>query len=448
MRIAVFGLGYVGTVTAAVLSSNGHEVRAVDVDDSKVSAIANGTSPVVEAGLDDLIKGGVRSGSLRATVDSRSALEGAELSLICVGTPSSNTGSTDLQFVMRAVEDITRILRDEPRRFHSIVIRSTVPPGTVEDVIRPLVDQFQGSTTNIGVGMCPEFLREGTAVADFYNTPFNVLGTFDSRVADAVESLFAFLDEPLRVVSPRVAESIKYACNAFHATKVSFANEMGRLLRELGVDSREVMKVFCSDTKLNISAEYLAPGFAFGGSCLPKDLRSLLYLARTSFLDLPLLSGVLSTNALAINCVIDRVVESGVRSVALFGLSFKSSSDDLRESPYVVLAEALIGKGYDLRVYDPIVEPSKLIGTNRQYVNSKLPHLKRILTSDPATALDGADLVLVGTTDKESLDAVCAARPAFILDLNGRLGERIESLPGYEGVAWERSAPQLAALPC
>jgi GDP-mannose 6-dehydrogenase len=245
-----------------------------------------------------------------------------------------------------------------------------------------------------------------------------------------------------------VAESVKYACNAFHATKVSFANEMGRLLRELGVDSREVMELFCSDTRLNISAEYLSPGFAFGGSCLPKDLRSLLYLARTNFLDLPLLSGTLSSNALAISSVIDRVVDTGVRSVALLGLSFKMLSDDLRESPYVVLAEALIGKGFDLRIYDPIVEPSKLIGTNLNYVTSKLPHLKRILSHDPETALAAADLALVGTSDPATLDALCAARPKFVVDLNGRLGDRVESLPGYEGISWDRSVPQMSPLPC
>jgi len=448
MRIAVFGLGYVGTVTAAVLSSNGHEVSAVDVDQTKVSAIVSGSSPVVEPGLDNLIAASVRAGCLTATVDSRSALQGAELSLVCVGTPSSNIGSTDLQFVMRAVEDITQVLRDLSSPFHALVIRSTVPPGTVEDVIQPALELSPGAATAVGIGMCPEFLREGTALADFCDAPFNVLGTADDRVAHAVERLFAFLNEPLRVVSPRVAEALKYACNAFHATKVSFANEIGRLFRELGVDSREVMEVFCSDTKLNVSAEYLFPGFAFGGSCLPKDLRSLLYLARTNFLDLPLLSGTLSTNALAISGVIDRVVESGVRSVALLGLSFKMLSDDLRESPYVVLAEALIGKGFDLRVYDPIVEPSKLIGTNRQYVNSRLPHLKRILSSDPAAALAGADLALVGTSDPATLDALCAARPKVIVDLNGRLGERVESLPGYEGVAWERSDPQMSSLSC
>ena len=448
MRIAVFGLGYVGTVTAAVLSSNGHEVSAVDVDQSKVSAIMSGVSPVVEPGLDELIGANVRSGRLTATVDSRKALHGARLSLICVGTPSSTTGSTDLQFVIRAVDEITGVLRELAGPFHALVIRSTVPPGTVEDVIGPMLGVSSESDGGVGVGMCPEFLREGTTLADFYDAPFNVLGTADDRVADAVEGLFAFLDEPLRVVSPRVAESLKYACNAFHATKVSFANEMGRLLRELGVDSREVMSVFCSDTKLNLSAEYLSPGFAFGGSCLPKDLRSLLYLARMSFLDLPLLSGTLSTNALAINDVIDRVVESGVRSVALLGLSFKMSSDDLRESPYVVLAEALIGKGFDLRVYDPIVEPSKLIGANRQYVNSKLPHLKKILNSKPETALAGAELALVGTADQATLDAVCVASPKIILDLNGRLGEQVESLPGYDGVAWARSDPRMYSLSC
>ena len=448
MNVALFGLGYVGTVTAAALAANGHQVVGVDIDPAKVAMVNSGVSPVVEPGLDALIAATTTAGTLRATCDTRAAVAGAELSLICVGTPSSPTGGTDLRFVLRAVADVAAALRELGPPRHTLVIRSTVPPGSLDDVVGPAVADVLGrSPVAVGVGMCPEFLREGSALADFYAAPLSVVGTSDPQVGRAVQELFAFLDDPVRIVSPRVAEAVKFACNAFHATKVSFANEIGRLLRELGVDSREVMRLFCEDTKLNLSAQYLAPGFSFGGSCLPKDLRSLLYLARMNFLDVPLLSGVLATNTLTMASVVDRVVRSDVRTVALMGLSFKMFSDDLRESPYVDLAETLIGKGFDVRIYDPIVEPSHLVGTNRAYVDGKLPHLRRLLRSDPSVALADADLALVSTSDPAVIDALCADAPRVIIDLNGRLGGRVERLPGYEGVAWDASSSPVAGTP-
>lgn len=266
--------------------------------------------------------------------------------------------------------------------------------------------------------------------------PFTVVGTEDSRVGDTMSRLFRFLDAPVRVVSPPVAEGLKYACNAFHATKVSFVNELGRLFRQLGVDSREVLELFREDTKLNISAWYLQPGFAFGGSCLPKDLRELLYLGRMNSLDLPLLAGTLATNSLSVSEVVNRVLISNAREVALLGISFKMNSDDLRESPYVDLAETLIGKGFGLRIYDPIVDPATLIGTNRQYVDAKLPHLGRVLTSNPADALHNADVALVSSSHPSVIAALLADTPDLIIDMNGHLGAPIEALSGYEGVAW------------
>ncbi len=261
-----------------------------------------------------------------------------------------------------------------PTGHHAVVIRSTVPPGTVDEVVTPLVAGRLGSSpVEVGTGMCPEFLREGSAIADFYDSPLTAVGTADERVGATVQRLLTFLPEPVKVVGTRDAEGLKYACNAYHATKVSFANELGRLFRLLGVDSREVMKLFCEDTKLNISTTYLSPGFAFGGSCLPKDLRSLLYLARMNSVDLPLLSGTLASNTLSVGDVVNRVLATDARSVALLGLSFKMDSDDLRESPYVDLAETLIGKGFDVRIYDPLVDTSKLVGANLNYVMSKLP---------------------------------------------------------------------------
>jgi GDP-mannose 6-dehydrogenase len=441
MRVAVFGLGYVGTVTAGVLASNGHDVVGVDVDATKVAAIESGRSPVIEPGLDAIVGAAVSSGKLRATIDGQTALRGADLSLICVGTPSSPQGNTDLSYLLRAVSDIADVLAAEstgsPSRNHSLVVRSTVPPGTLAKLVSPLIaERTSGCAVSIGIGVCPEFLREGTAIADFYEAPLTVVGTEDPAVAKVMTKLFGFLDTPVQIAPSGVAEGLKIACNAFHATKISFANELGRLFRTLGVDSRAVMDLFCQDTKLNISPSYLNPGFAFGGSCLPKDLRSLLYVARMHSLDLPLLSGALTTNALSINEVVTRVIMSDARSVALLGLSFKMESDDLRESPFVDLAETLIGKGFEVRIFDPIVDSSVLVGANRRFVDSKLPHLSRVLTSDPAQALVGADLALVSSSHPRVLEALADNPPDVIIDLCGRLGSSIESLRGYQGVAW------------
>ncbi len=440
MKVAVFGLGYVGSVTAACLAANGHDVWGVDVDSAKVDPITEGRSPVVEPGLDELMASGVAAGRLHATTDPREALAGADVSLICVGTPSTSSGSTDLTYIRRAVQDVAAAMRTvapPASGFHSVVIRSTVPPGTVDTVVGPaLADELSGDGVVFGAAMCPEFLREGSGLADFFAPPFVVVGTDDARVGTALTELFAFLATPVQVVDVRTAEALKYACNAFHATKVSFANEMGRIFRFYGVDSREVMQLFCQDTSLNISPYYLRPGFAFGGSCLPKDLRSVLHLARMNDTDLPLLAGTLATNELIVRDVVDRVVAGPGREVALLGLSFKTATDDLRESPSVELAERLIGKGYNVRIYDSIVNPSRLVGANKRHVESKLPHLQRVLTDDPVEALRGADLALVATTDSQVIDALLSHPPARTIDLSGRLGEGVEALAGYEGVGW------------
>ena len=299
-----------------------------------------------------------------------------------------------------------------------------------------LADGLGTAQTAAGAAMCPEFLREGSGVADFFASPLVVVGTSDPRVAETVTRLWSFLGQPARVVGPRTAESLKYVCNAFHATKVSFANEMSRLLRIAGVDSREVMSLFCEDHVLNISPAYLRPGFAFGGSCLPKDLRSLLHLARTNSVDLPMLAGTLATNELTISDVVDRVAVSDGRNVALLGLSYKVNTDDLRESPNAELAERLIGKGFDVRIYDPVVNPARLVGANRRHIEAKLPHLGRLLTHKPGDALRGAEVAIVSAVDPAIRAALLAARPGRLIDLNGRLGPEIESLPGYEGIGW------------
>ena len=336
MRIAVFGLGYVGTVTAAGLASCGHEVCGVDVDAVKVENIRSGQSPVVEPGIEELLATAVRDGLLTATTDPVEALERADVSLLCVGTPSMPQGGTNLAYMRRALEDIREALSvatPPASGFHAVVVRSTVPPGTGDDVVRETFLAMPPETDgwSIGTAMCPEFLREGSGVADFFNPPFVVLGTADPRVTEVMTELFSFLDREIRLVDVRSAEALKYACNAFHATKISFANEMARIFRMYGVDSREVMKVFSEDKILNISPAYLTPGFAFGGSCLPKDLRSLLDMARANSLDVPLLSGTLHSNELVIRDAVDRLIASPYRTVAMLGLSFKMNTDDLRE---------------------------------------------------------------------------------------------------------------------
>ena len=440
MKVAVVGLGYVGTVTAACLASQGHDVWGIDVDAAKVDDVCRGRSPVAEPGLDALVEQTVAAGRLRASTSYLSALDGADVSLVCVGTPLMARGAADLSYVRRAVDDIVaaiKLVTPPPSGHHSVIIRSTVPPGTVDEVVVPaLTLGLAGTEIAAGAAMCPEFLREGSGVADFFGSPFVIVGTSDPRVAPTATRLFSFLGQPVRIVDVRVAEALKYASNAFHATKVSFANEMSRLLRLLGIDSREVMALFCEDHVLNISPAYLRPGFAFGGSCLPKDLRSLLQLARANSSDLPMLAGTLATNELVIGDVVNRIIASAGRAVALFGLSFKTDTDDLRESPNVELAERLIGKGFDVRIYDPVVNPARLIGANRRHVESKLPHLRCLLKREPGAALSGADVAVVSSTDPAVRAALLAAPPRRLLDLSGRLGHEVESLPGYEGIGW------------
>jgi GDP-mannose 6-dehydrogenase len=440
MKVAVFGLGYVGTVTAAGLASHGHDVVGVDVDRAKVDAINAGDSPVVEPGIAELLGAAVAAGHLRATADARDAVAGAEVSLVCVGTPSGSHGETDLTFVSRALLDLRAAMAEVAPPAggrHAVVVRSTVPPGTVTRVVSPLFAPGEvphGWT--VGTAMCPEFLREGCSVEDFFDPPFVVVGTAEEATAAAVRDLFGFLDRDVDHVSVATAEALKFSCNAFHATKVSFANEMARVFRPYGVDTREVMTIFCRDTKLNIAPTYLRPGFAYGGSCLPKDLRSLQHLARSQDVDVPLLAGTALTNELVVRDVVERVIDIGDRRVCLLGLSFKSDTDDLRESPNVELAERLLGKGFDVRIYDPIVNPDRLVGANRRHVEAKLPHLNRLLACTPEQALDGAGVAIVTTSDRASLAALTASPPPHVVDLHGRLGGEVELLDGYQGAGW------------
>ena len=439
MNVTLFGLGYVGSVTATCLAARGHAVVGVDTDPGKVAVLAAGKSPVVEPGLDELAAEAIRSGRLHATTSIADGLADSDLSLVCVGTPSGQGGATDLSYVRKVVTEIGERLAGSTRQ-HTVVIRSTVPPGTVEEVVVPLLEAASGRRVgdDLLVAMCPEFLREGSSVTDFYDPPFLVIGGSPAAAA-VIEELFEFLTCPVEVVPLRAAESIKYACNAYHAVKVAFTNELSRLYRLLDVDARRVMEVFVQDTQLNVSPAYLRPGFAFGGSCLPKDLRSLLHLARMNSVDLPLLASTLATNEMLVRDVADRVLAAvdatGNRQVALLGLSFKHLTDDLRESPNVALAEILIGKGIDVRVHDPVVNMARLSGANLRYVQAKLPHLQKVLHDDPAEALAGAHVAIVSSADPGVVDAVVAADPAVVIDLNGRLAP-LEALTGYEGVGW------------
>jgi GDP-mannose 6-dehydrogenase len=437
MNVAVVGLGYVGAVTSACLADMGHDVVGVDVDRQKVDEIAAGRSPIVEPRLEELVSAERVSGRLNATTDLAEGIRTSDVVMVCVGTPARSDGTVNLEHVERVSGEIGRELA-RVQRFVAVVYRSTVPPGTVDGQLRPVLERESSlqADHDFGVAMAPEFLREGSGVADFFEPPFIVAGVRDDRTFAIVTELFAGLERPTHALTIEQAESLKYACNAYHALKITFANEVGRLLGAVGVDAREVMHVFCEDERLNISPAYLRPGFAFGGSCLPKDMRALMHLARVNDVETPVLTGILRSNESHLRLAVRRVLDAEARDVALLGLSFKPETDDLRESPFVELAETLVGKGVRLRIYDPIVNPDRLIGANRRYIESHLPHLQEMLVSTPDAALDGVRVAVVGTSDSVTIRALVAARPDHVLDVHGRLGAEAEALSGYEGIAW------------
>jgi GDP-mannose 6-dehydrogenase len=396
MNIAVFGLGYVGCVSAACLADREHQVVGVDVDPHKVALVAKGEASVIEPGLDDLLASVVKRGLLRATTDTADAVRGCDVSLVCVGTPSLLNGSLDVTAILRVMEQIGEAL-SQSDRYHVIAVRSTLLPGVLDTLIG-VIERASGRTVGAEIGLCvnPEFLREGTAISDFQTPPFTVIGSSDARSGDLVEGLYAGIAAPVYRVNARSASMVKYASNAYHALKVSFANEMGVLCSALGIDSHEVMDVFVQDRRLNVSAAYLRPGFAFGGSCLPKDLRALLYAAKTNDVEVPVLRSVLPSNDLHIQRVVDTLTALEYRDVALLGLSFKPGTDDLRESPLVRLAEALIGKGFRLSIYDSDVSMSNVFGRNRAYIERVLPHISDLLKTDLDQVVGGAQVVIIG----------------------------------------------------
>jgi GDP-mannose 6-dehydrogenase len=438
MKVAVFGLGYVGTVSAASLAADGHEVVGVDVNADKVAAVNAGRSPIVEPGLDALLASTVAAGRLRATTDAAEAVTASEASLLCVGTPSRRNGSLDLTYLERVSDQIGRALRDTSR-YHVVVVRSTVLPGTTHELIIPALERESGKTygDGFGVSVNPEFLREGTALKDFRKPPLTLVGHNHAADASGTIALYQAIDAPLVSTSIRVAEMLKYASNAWHALKVCFANEIGNVCKRVGLDSHEVMDIFCRDEKLNLSGHYLKPGFAFGGSCLPKDVRALQYRAKQVDVDLPVISHILASNALQIQHALDEVLETGKRKIGLLGFSFKGDTDDLRESPMVILAEALLGKGLTLRIYDRNVSLAKLVGRNKEYIENQIPHLSSLLCTAIEEVVDSSDVIVIGNQSPEFAGALARCREDQIvidlvrLPISGALLKA-----DYRGICW------------
>jgi GDP-mannose 6-dehydrogenase len=438
MKISIFGLGYVGAVSMACLARDGHEVVGVDLDPVKLDLIRQGRSPIVEEGIQELTAQVVASGRVRVTDDIADAIRSTELSFICVGTPSSPNGSQDLTAVRRVSEQIGAALKDKPA-YHTVVMRSTIQPGSMRDVVTAGLESTSGLRANVdfGLGFQPEFLREGTSIKDYDSPPFTAIGTDDPRAADVVRRVFGHLPCDFIVTSIGVAEVLKYACNAFHAVKITFANEVGRVAQSVGVDSREVMNLVCRDTRLNISTAYLRPGFAFGGSCLPKDLRALTYVAKQKDVTLPMLGNVLGSNRAHIDHALDLAMKPGKRRIGMIGLSFKAGTDDLRESPLVTVAERLIGKGYELRIYDPEVNLSRLLGANKRYIEHSIPHIGSLMSGDCAEVIGHGDVLIVGLANAEVLGALRADGGAgkVVVDLVG-LPADLQAQGEYTGLCW------------
>ena len=438
MEISVFGVGYVGAVSAGCLVSLGFDVVAVDISADKVAMLNRGLSPIVEAEIDTLIAGAVASGKLRATTDVESAVLGSDVSFISVGTPSAADGSVSMHAVDEVVRSIGQAIGRKATP-HVVVMRSTVPPGTGEQRVIPALEAASGKKCGTGFHYYsnPEFLREGSSVRDFHAPPFTLIGAVEGDDAAAIREIYAAVAAPVHVAPMVIAESVKYLSNAYHAVKLAFANEAGGVLAAYGVDAREAFRLFCEDRSLNISAAYLRPGFAFGGSCLPKDMRSLLALAAAKDVSTPFLSHVMPSNEAIIDRVYGVVSRHPRSRVALFGLAFKPGTDDMRESPFVTLAERLLGKGWDLRIYDRFVQTARLVGSNRAFIEQEIPHLDRLLVDSVEEALRDAPLLIIGHLGAEDRRTLLAGlRGQVVLDLAGIT--ELEAHPGitYQGLCW------------
>jgi GDP-mannose 6-dehydrogenase len=402
LKVSIFGLGYVGTVSAGCLAKEGHEIIGVDPVKTKVDLINAGRAPIIEKDIEEIVAAAVKTGQLRATSDTVQAIHDTELSFVCVGTPSQLNGNLDLTHVRNACEQIGQALKGKSAR-HTVVIRSTILPGTMRRLVIPVLEETSGKKAGTDLGVCnnPEFLREGTAVADFNSPSKTVIGELDRLGGDILAGLYAKLDAPLIRTDIETAEMIKYIDNSWHALKIGFANEIGNLCKSFSVDAHKAMEIFCLDRKLNISSAYLTPGFAFGGSCLPKDLRALAYSAKLHDLELPILSSILPSNELQIARGLQLIMEKGRKRIGILGFSFKAGTDDLRESPMIEVIERLAGKGYDLRIYDKNVQVAKLVGANRDFILNRIPHISKLMVDNIDAVLSHAETIVIGNKAKE-----------------------------------------------
>lgn len=437
MKVSVFGLGYVGTVSAGCLAQSGHNVVGVDPLATKVDLINQGQSPIIEAEINEIIASAVQSGRIRATQDPTQAILETELSFVCVGTPSQANGNLDLSYIRRICEQIGEALKEKSDR-HTVVIRSTILPGTMRNIVIPVLQETSGKKAGTDFGVChnPEFLREGSAVKDFNFPPQTVVGEIDPRSGDALAELYKRIDAPLMRTDLETAEMVKYVNNSWHALKIGFANEIGNLCKAFSIDAHQVMKIFCQDTKLNISSAYLMPGFAFGGSCLPKDLRAISYQAKTHDLQLPILTSILPSNEMQVARGLQLIMQRGHKQIGILGFSFKAGTDDLRESPVIEVIERLIGKGHDLRIYDKNVKLAKLVGANRDFILNRIPHISRLMVDDVDAVLKHARTVVIGNNDPEFRQVPARLREdQYLVDF-------IRVVPGrsqngkYDGICW------------
>jgi GDP-mannose 6-dehydrogenase len=437
LKISVFGLGYVGTVSAGCLADEGHTVIGVDPVQTKVDLINSGQSPIVEADIAEIIGSTVQSGKLNATADPFQGIQETELSFVCVGTPSQSNGNLDLRYIRRICEQIGEAIKSKRAR-HTVVIRSTILPGTMHNIVIPTLEQFSGKKAGTDFDVCnnPEFLREGSAVKDFRSPPKTVIGELDKAGGDKLASLYRELDAPLVRTSLEAAEMVKYLDNCWHALKIGFANEMGNLAKAFGVDAHEVMEIFCQDRKLNISTAYLQPGFAFGGSCLPKDLRALSYQAKMHDLHLPILTSILPSNDMQVARGLQLVMEKGHKRIGVLGFSFKAGTDDLRESPMVEVIERLIGKGYDVRLYDKNVSLASLVGANRDFILNRIPHISKLMLDEIDAVLDHAETVVIGNKDPDFGSVPGRLREGQVLVDFVRIIKQRSNNGKYDGICW------------
>lgn len=437
MKISIFGMGYVGAVSAACLAKDGHTIVGVDPNPTKVDLINQGVSPIVEKDLDKLLKEGVAEGRISATADAEAAVNDTDVSFVCVGTPSQRNGSLDLKYVRRVCEDIGKAIGKKDS-FHVVVARSTMLPGSVQDVVIPALEEASGKVAGAGFGVCnnPEFLRESTAVYDYFNPPKTVIGEIDEKSGQFLVDIYSKLDAPLIRTNIETAEMVKYTDNVWHALKVSFANEIGNICKAVGIDGHDVMDIFCQDTKLNLSPYYMKPGFAFGGSCLPKDVRALNYKAKSLDLDLPIISNIMANNERQVDRGFDMIVHKGNKKISVLGFSFKAGTDDLRESPIVEVIERLIGKGYDLKLYDENVSLAKLTGANKDYILNAIPHISKLMVDSMDEALEHGQTIVIGNGSPEFKTVLDKTKSDQVVVDLVRIGTMTSEEGRYDGICW------------